>query len=38
MEDENYAKSKSELRIKGAKTLPKKLKYAILNSVRDTAT
>ena len=38
MEDENYAKSKSELRIKGAKTLPKKLKYAILNSVRDTST
>lgn len=38
LEDENYAKSKSELRIIGAKTLPKKLKCAILNSVRDTAT
>lgn len=35
--EKNYAKSNEEVRIRGAKSLPKKLKAAILNSVRDTA-
>lgn len=35
--ERNYQKSNAEVRIRGTKTLPRRLKAAILNSVRDTA-